>query len=968
MRIKNENRSLYYDNIKGFLILLVVFAHCLYNIQHIPIANIITDAIYMFHMPAFVFVSGYFGKSENSGSFKSSIKLLFLYFVFNSITGFIYGFNSLLEPLYSYWYLIALCVWRIITPKISKFKEIMLILFAVSVFAGFYSSIDNTFAISRIISFYPYYMAGYLLSKEKSDELEKKKYSKRFAFGLLFVLGAVVIGAVAYKIFEYSDSALLMFSYSHPKDAFGRIFLYIVAFLAIYALRYLSIDKKIPLLTSFGKNSLAIFLFHRPFTLIFSDYYRFFGNFLIPSAVAVTVLICLVFGNDYVSNSINYVSNGFVGIFDKENAKKSTSKTIASVIALSVAVCFVGEIVVRYYKNYVFVYEEETETVMQNEDEIYRVMSKADERKFDSALRITFAGDLILLEDQVKLGYKDGKYSFDDVFEYARPHIESADLAIGVFEGPMAGKDEGYSSSNYDDGKTLALNYPDEFAVAVKNAGFDLVTTANNHLLDKGISGAKRTVDILNKIGIEHIGSYKNADEKEKENVRLVEVDGIKFAVLAYTYGTNMMARDELAFGESSYLTSVIYGTEGEEFEKLKENVRKDFEKAKALEPDFIIVLPHIGTQFSNQPDEEQEGWFEVFKEYGADIILGDHTHVVEPVKIESYNGRNVFICYCPGNFANIYRENQGDTSMLIDVYIDKSAKKVIGGGIVPLYTKAQLDGNYSAIPIYDIMNNDKLKSMFSTDDFERAKESYNIITSVALGINPDISGVTESLIFDENGYVRTKTRGLDMTEKMKSGKFFKELSMSESVCFIGDSVTEGTKNGGCPWYEPLEEYINADISAFAKGGATIRYIIDNSDNIPNAELYVIAIGTNDVRYRDSEICAMTSDDFINSIQTLKEIIKVKNPSARFIFIAPWYSTDGDKVSVLSFEEKTRLNDEYCSALEKYAKQNNDIFINPNGYIKEKLYENPQSRYLLDHIHPNANEGVIMYCEAVLSE
>ena len=85
-----------------------------------------------------------------------------------------------------------------------------------------------------------------------------------------------------------------------------------------------------------------------------------------------------------------------------------------------------------------------------------------------NAFRITFSGDLILLEDQVKRAYNGKGYDFSDVFEYAEPYISSADLAIGVFEGPMAGEDAGYSSSNFDDGKELYLNFPDSFADAVK--------------------------------------------------------------------------------------------------------------------------------------------------------------------------------------------------------------------------------------------------------------------------------------------------------------------------------------------------------------------------------------------------------------------------------------------------------------------------------------------------------------------
>ena len=219
---KPGQRSAYWDNLKGLLMLLVVFAHVIYQLQlSSPHIDRTVDYIYIFHMPAFVFISGYFGKSKKSHSLESIVKLIFLYFIFNSIVGFIYGFESLLVPMYSFWYLLALIVWRLTAHHIAKFKEINLILFAVALFAGFYPSIDNTFSAARIIGFYPYYMLGYQLSTQKSEELINKKYSKRAPLGLL--LFALTSGAaVAARIFfEYKDGDLQMASYAGPKDAFG---------------------------------------------------------------------------------------------------------------------------------------------------------------------------------------------------------------------------------------------------------------------------------------------------------------------------------------------------------------------------------------------------------------------------------------------------------------------------------------------------------------------------------------------------------------------------------------------------------------------------------------------------------------------------------------------------------------------------------------------------------------------------
>ena len=117
----------------------------------------------------------------------------------------------------------------------------------------------------------------------------------------------------------------------------------------------------------------------------------------------------------------------------------------------------------------------------------------------NNSIRISYIGDLILLKGQVTSAKNNitGKYEFDDIFKYTSKHFHESDLTIGVYEGPSAGNNTSYSTSNYGDGIPIYLNFPDEFAESVKKAGIDLVTTANNHLLDKKIDGAMRTIDIL---------------------------------------------------------------------------------------------------------------------------------------------------------------------------------------------------------------------------------------------------------------------------------------------------------------------------------------------------------------------------------------------------------------------------------------------------------------------------------------
>ena len=132
------------------------------------------------------------------------------------------------------------------------------------------------------------------------------------------------------------------------------------------------------------------------------------------------------------------------------------------------------------------------------------------------------------------------------------------------------------------------------------------------------------------------------------------------------------------------------------------------------------------------------------------------------------------------------------------------------------------------------------------------------------------------------------------------------------------------------------------------------------------ADLFIVAIGTNDVRYRNEKICAMTKETYVENLQKLRDSISKNNPDCKFIFIAPWISTDGDKNSALKYRDKIAMNLEYTSALKDWCQKNSDLFVDANPYIAQKLEQYPRSEYLVDAIHPNGRDGVRLYSEAFL--
>ena len=564
----------------------------------------------------------------------------------------------------------------------------------------------------------------------------------------------------------------------------------------------------------------------------------------------------------------------------------------------------------------------------------------------DDMISISFVGDLILLEDQVKAGYNDSHYNFNKMFSYASKYFEKTDYTIGVLEGPVANST--YSIGNFNDGKNIYLNYPKEFIDSIKGSGIDLVTISNNHILDKELKGLNETIENLKERNMDFIGS--------KERYKIVNIKNLKVGILAYTYGTNYYSEEKLY---NLNITNMIVPKTSSLFEQVKNDVINDFNELKKQNVDLIIVLPHMGSQFALKQNEMQKTWNKIFADNGASLVLGDHSHSVQP--LEYIN--DCFIVNSPGNFANQYTDNNGDATSIVNIYIDKNTKKVINSSIIPMFTKSDEKGFYYSIPIYDILNNIDIYNSMSNDELERIKNIQKLITKVMLNKEISTFDIEEQYYFSKDGYIPNKIKKLNITNDLKKKKLYQELLHSKSVCFIGDSITAGSINGGHGWYEPLTANFDINVKKASYGSYTSKLLLKNKQNeIKNctSDLNVIAIGANDIRYRN-ENSAMTSDEYINNID---EIIKLIN-NKKIILIAPFYSMSYDKVTNLSLKEKNKLYEEYTKALENYSKKNNYLFINPNPILEKTLNNSNTSYYLIDYIHPN-HTGLYLYSEAIL--
>lgn len=304
--------------------------------------------------------------------------------------------------------------------------------------------------------------------------------------------------------------------------------------------------------------------------------------------------------------------------------------------------------------------------------------------------RVVANGD-ILCHDALYYTAKksDGGYDFNPFFEYVKPWIEGADLAIGDYEGTISDK--------HPLGGYPLFNAPIEIADTMKDLGYDVVDLAHNHILDTGLYGLKYTNKVFKDRGLDVVGVH--VDKKRSEDKILIkEVNGIKIAILAYAYGYNGMEANLTAEEHNNYLADFNE-------EKMKEEIQRAEKEA-----DITIVMPQMGVEYSLQPTEEQKVLYRKMIDWGADVIFGGHPHVIEPAETVEKDGDKKFIIYSMGNFISNQRMERMDNKwpergLLMDVTFEKNNGKTIIKTVKahPTLVYSKLNGrNMNGIALYD--------------------------------------------------------------------------------------------------------------------------------------------------------------------------------------------------------------------------------------------------------------------------
>lgn len=263
-----------------------------------------------------------------------------------------------------------------------------------------------------------------------------------------------------------------------------------------------------------------------------------------------------------------------------------------------------------------------------------------------SRMTLTFAGDVMGHDTQIRSAYNDQTNDFDynRVFKYITPHLSPADFTLANLEVTLGITPyKGYPQ----------FSSPPALASALKNAGVDVLVTANNHSCDRGGKGIVRTLDILDSLKIDHTGTFRNREERQKFQPLILEKNGIRVAVLNYAYGTNGIPVP------SPTIVNLID----------KKNILADIEQAKKGYVDKILVFMHWGLEYQHNPSKEQQELYQFCVKNGADIVIGSHPHVIQRMEKNDEG----FIAYSLGNFVSNQRKQFTDGGTILHLELSKT-------------------------------------------------------------------------------------------------------------------------------------------------------------------------------------------------------------------------------------------------------------------------------------------------------
>jgi len=328
----------------------------------------------------------------------------------------------------------------------------------------------------------------------------------------------------------------------------------------------------------------------------------------------------------------------------------------------------------------------------------------------DITIKMAVIGDIMCHSPNYQDAYNSSTktYDFTHFFTQIKSYVADADIAIGNLETTFAGGSKAYSGYP-------TFNSPPELAEAIKDMGIDVLTTSNNHSLDTGYNGLENTIEKLDELGFSHTGTFKS--QEDKDTILIKDVNGIKIAFLSYTYGTNGIPVPK----GKEYCINLID----------KDLIKEHLEKAKKLNPDIICVSMHWGIEYKIKQNSEQENLADFLFENGADIVLGSHPHVLEPmekrtIELEDGTTKDGFLIYSLGNFCSAQKDKYTKDSIILNLQLTKhpDGKVTIDSyDYVPIYMQ---DSGTGAEDRYQIVDLNKKIKEYEDGDSDISKTWYN--------------------------------------------------------------------------------------------------------------------------------------------------------------------------------------------------------------------------------------------------
>jgi poly-gamma-glutamate capsule biosynthesis protein CapA/YwtB (metallophosphatase superfamily) len=325
---------------------------------------------------------------------------------------------------------------------------------------------------------------------------------------------------------------------------------------------------------------------------------------------------------------------------------------------------------------------------------------------------IVAVGDIIVHEDQLKaqLNSGTGEYNFNNNFKYVKEYIKSADIALANLETTLAGEKKKYTGYP-------RFNSPSSIVDAAQDCGFDILSTVNNHTIDSGSLGVFSTIAEVQKRNLKVIGTRESLGKKP---YILEEVKGIKVGIISYSYETPRKGKIktlnalEIPSDVVNLLNTFSYEYIKEDLSKIKAQI----DEMKSQGAEAIIFFIHWGNEFERTPNVHQKSIASELCDYGVDVILGSHPHVIQPIEFitSKKTGKRCLVAYSMGNFIsnqqyertnNRYTEDGLIVNMKIRKNKDSKDITISEVSYIPTWVHKYSDNNklvYEILPLTDAL------------------------------------------------------------------------------------------------------------------------------------------------------------------------------------------------------------------------------------------------------------------------